>query len=379
MEFEYDVLITDGDQRVALEIVRSLGMSGLRVLVSELEKNNTKPLSFASKYCSGFEQVSSYHSDEFIELCDLCKVIIPVSTNTIIQCMDKAVKKYPDRFLLPSMRLFREINDKFLLAEKAENIGLRYPKSLLLSNRDDYKTAAKTIGFPLVLKLCNDEGLFLSPVHRYRIVHSNLELDSAWKDLNIYNKDLLMQEHISGTGFGFSAVYDKAHECSVSFQHKRLREYPITGGPSTYCQSVKLDKIEETGRKLLDEIEWVGPAMVEFKYDVDKDLLVLIEINPRYWGSLPLARTSGLNIPSVHFNLLIGEKVDCPIKYRMNIKLKFFVTDFIASIKEMISSKKYIYSIFRYVSELCDLRLFWGIWMWKDPAPVLRYFLNRLK
>ena len=40
--------------------------------------------------------------------------------------------------------------------------------------------------------------------------------------------------------------------------------------------------------KLLDSLNWNGPAMVEFKLDQNLNEYKLIEINPKLWGSLDL-------------------------------------------------------------------------------------------
>ena len=379
MKSKYDVLITDGDQRVALEIVRSLGEAGLKVVVSELDTNSSKPLSAASKYCCDFISVPSYSCNDFLELCTQCEVVIPVSTNTIIQCLKNASAKYPDRFLLPSTELFNKVNDKYSLSKIAKKIGVVVPKSIEICEEADCVNAAAAIGYPVVLKLCNDEGMFLSPGDRYRIVSSEAELGNAWRALSQHGKEILMQEYIIGVGVGLSAVYDKKHSCVMSFQHKRLREYPIDGGPSTYCESINQKNIGDVGRKLLDALEWTGPAMVEFKYDYNSQRLVLLEINPRYWGSLPLARKSGLNFPLAHFNLIAEKVFETPLEYQEGRKLKFFITDLIATLKEMSRSRNYIKGFLSYIGELFDAKLSWGLWMLKDPLPSLRYILSRLR
>ena len=379
MKYKYDVLVTDADQRVALEIVRSLGMAGLSVLVVELAKNNNKPLAAASRYCKHFDSVTSYKSDAFIELCVMCKVVIPVSTNTIITCLNNLQAKFPDKFLLPTKKLFNEVNDKYLLSIKAEKCGVRIPKTILLTLDSDYMSEAEIIGYPLVLKLRNDEGLFLSPVDRYKIVNKSSELKTAWQNLIEHGKKLVMQEYVTGVGTGFSAVYDKHNTCVASIQHKRLREYPIEGGPSTYCISILKKEIDITGRKLLDSLKWTGPAMVEFKYDESSNSLFLIEINPRYWGSLPLARKAGLNFPLMHFNILIGKDESINTEYKKGIMIKFFITDFLALVKEITRNKKYITQTLSYVGEFLNFNLTWGLWMLKDPLPSLRYLLNHLK
>ena len=376
---KYDVLVTDAEQRVALEIVRSLGISGLKIVTVELKKNSSKPLTAASRYSNSFQAVSSYESDDFFELCKISRVVIPVSTNTIITCRTKLYEKFPEKLLLPDKTLFNEVNDKYLLSLKAEKSGIRIPKTVILSEKSDFKSEAEKSGYPLVLKLQNDKGLYLSPAERYRIVHSPLKLEKAWKELIRHGKELLMQEYVAGYGVGFSAVYDENHKCAASFQHKRLREYPIEGGPSTYCESIFKELIDTEGRKLLDELKWTGPAMVEFKYNESSDKLYLLEINPRYWGSLPLARHSGLNLPLIHYNILTGKENTLEKDYIKGIKVKFFITDFLAAMKEISRKKRYILQTMHYLKEFFDLKLKWGLWMLRDPLPSIRYLINHLR
>jgi predicted ATP-grasp superfamily ATP-dependent carboligase len=187
-----------------------------------------------------------------------------------------------------------------------------------------------------------------------------------------------MQEYIQGVGVGFSALYDQKHCCVMSFQHKRLREYPVEGGPSTYCQSIFQKNIDETGKKLLDFLQWTGPAMVEFKYDDSKERLVLLEINPRYWGSLPLARHSNLNFPLAHFKLITTGEVQSPASYAQGEKVKFIFTDLLALLGEMSKERRYFSIAWSYLKEFFDSKLSWGLWMLKDPWPSVRYLLNRL-
>ena len=49
----------------------------------------------------------------------------------------------------------------------------------------------------------------------------------------------------------------------------------------------------ERSEALLRAIGWEGPAMVEYRYDEATGAAVLMEINGRLWGSLPLAGHAG--------------------------------------------------------------------------------------
>ena len=47
--------------------------------------------------------------------------------------------------------------------------------------------------------------------------------------------------------------------------------------------------LADAGTYLPDELDWHGFAMVEFKYDPYDGRSKYIEIDLRFWGSLPLA------------------------------------------------------------------------------------------
>jgi len=378
-DFIYDAMVTDANQRVALELIRALGMAKLKILVVERGKHTSKPIAFVSKHASATIFISDYTGSDFLMLCEKCRTVFPVSTNTILECCKSAVLKYPEKFLLPDLKLLKRVNDKKNLAKIAKNAGVPYPDTLLISNENNLSSNAGKIGFPLVLKLSNDEGLFLPPNKRYAIVENETALFEAYASLQKYNKAILMQEYINGIGVGFSTVYDISHNSIIEIQHQRLREYPATGGPSTFCKSVNFQKVKNHARKLLDSLQWVGPAMVEFKYEPTTGKTVLMEVNPRYWGSLPLARKAGINIPLAHYQSSVLMKTNYNTNYKENIKVKFVMVDFISAMKGVFSIRGGASGIFKYIFEFFDFSLYFGIWDWRDPRPAFRYFFNHLK
>jgi predicted ATP-grasp superfamily ATP-dependent carboligase len=321
--------------------------------------------------------VPDYSSEQFSALCSEAKSVFPVSTNTIIECCGGVSEKMAEKFLIPDCSLFKKINDKYSLCAIAEKAGVDYPETFAVSDESDLLQAVGHLSFPVVLKLANDEGLFLAPDQRYAIVEKKEELYDSFTNLKKFGKKIILQNYINGVGVGFSVLYDRSGKCIISFQHQRLREYPISGGPSTYCKSVHYDIIEEKGRKLMDCIKWRGPAMVEFKYDPDSRKLVLIEINPRYWGSLPLARKAGINIPLVHFHKITGEPFEYTTDYRDDVKLKFLASDFVAAVNQIKADNTYFSGPFAYCSEFFRSKTSFGILELNDLKPAVHYFTSR--
>jgi predicted ATP-grasp superfamily ATP-dependent carboligase len=98
-----------------------------------------------------------------------------------------------------------------------------------------------------------------------------------------------------------------AHEgrTLAAFQHRRLREVPITGGASSFRESVALDPaLLDHAARLLGALGWTGLAMVEFK--VGESGPRLMELNGRIWGSLPLAVKSGVDFPAGLVDVCLG-------------------------------------------------------------------------
>jgi len=60
----------------------------------------------------------------------------------------------------------------------------------------------------------------------------------------------------------------------------------MTGGPSTVAESIYDEELKRQGLLLLEALNWHGVAMVEFKKDSRDNEFKLMEINPKFWGSL---------------------------------------------------------------------------------------------
>ena len=102
---------------------------------------------------------------------------------------------------------------------------------------------------------------------------------------------------------------------TLAFQHRRIHEWPPEGGVSTVCASVPLDQHTEQRAKsqaLLASIGWEGPAMVEYRFDAPTDKYWLMEINGRFWGSLPLARHAGAEFAWETYAQAMGIATDPP-------------------------------------------------------------------
>jgi len=179
------------------------------------------------------------------------------------------------------------------------------PETVLVSTAAEARAAAPRLGWPLVLKPVASRIVRDEAVERYEVSYVNdlAALDARMAPLEGQTSVLLQQYH-AGEGHGVELLCAGGEPLAV-FQHRRLHEVPITGGASALRESVPVDPVLlDHSLRLLRELRWTGLAMVEFR--VGPAGPVLMEINGRVWGSLPLAVKSGVDFPAKLVQLYLG-------------------------------------------------------------------------
>src|SRR5436309_4883105 len=66
-------------------------------------------------------------------------------------------------------------------------------------------------------------------------------------------------------------------------------------------------------------LRYTGVAMVEFKIDLPTGRWILVEINGRFWGSLPLAIAAGADFPYWLYQMMVEGRRDFPREYAIGI------------------------------------------------------------
>jgi len=328
------VFVTDAGYKHTLGIVRSLGCRDLVVDVGS--SSNDLQLSSFSKYCrmSFVYPDPKKEPDKFIHFIKkICEkfdydVVIPVGY-TATFCLSAKRGALDENIRIPisdfsSYKIAANKGETILLAEK---IGVPTPKTIFLhhgSELDDLKN----ITYPLVVKGIYEGGIV-------RFAYNKQDLKMKFEEIyNIQGSPPLIQEFIKGEGYGFFALF-RYGEPRAIFMHKRIRELAVMGGPSTCAVSVYDSKLLDYGLKLLKYLKWHGVAMVEFKKDSTDGTFKLMEINPKFWGSLDLALASGVDFPFLLYKMIMDGDVDSIFSYKKNIKFVWpFPDDLIHTLKK---------------------------------------------
>lgn len=347
------VLVTDAANRVALAVARALGRAGHDVIATEVpERAVPRPAAFDSRHVRRGVVAADPRA-----LAAEADVAIPVATNTVL-----AMAGTPNA-PLPPLETLRRANDRERLLPLAASLGVAVPRTWCPADDAALKRAAGEVSFPAVVKFRSDEGLYLPPVDRYRVARDRDELMLAYGRLSAAQARPLIQEHVAGEGCGWSALYDHGR-LVAQIGHRRLREFPVSGGPSTACESFHHPAMEAAGCALLEALEWHGVAMVEFKRTGDR--FVLMEINPRFWGTLPLALACGVNFPDLLVRTAAGQAPRAARPVPSGRRMRFLFHDLAAVARR----PGWLTGFVR------DLASPDGVLSFEDPRASLRYLAN---
>jgi predicted ATP-grasp superfamily ATP-dependent carboligase len=361
------VLVTDAANRVALAVVRALGRAGAEVQVVEQERlARSTPAAFRSRHVSRADAVPGLEDEEaFVGalsgMADGVDVLLPVSTNVLFVCA-----RHRDRFRcrlpIPDLAALRRANDKALVLEAARRAGVPAPETW---------PAGRAARFPAVVKLRDDEGTELEPGVRYAVVRNEAELAEAWERLHRIRPRPLVQEYVAGEGYGVGVLAEEGRILALA-SHRRVREYPAGGGPSAACVSVRDARLEALSAALIRELGWTGVAMVEFRKDDD---FRLMEVNPRFWGALPLATAAGVNFPDLLCRRAMGLPAPAA-ECRPGVKLRFLGME-LAGAWQSARAGRWGYGA-GVLGDLLDARVRDGILEWDDLDASLAWYAARL-
>lgn len=379
------ILVTDAWRGSAVAIIRSLARAGYRVVAADSER-----------WSPG---LASCHADErlvvpspaesapafiaaMLEAIESRRVdlVIPVTDATLVPLMAARDRLPGDcRLAAPDDQRLEVAMDKSKTLDLAVRLGVPVPETRVVRRTSQALAAGDEIGWPLVVKpalsrVWDDDGRVEQMEVRYAT--SRTELETAITEV-AGRCPVLLQEYCRGTGVGVELLADRGRVVAA-FQHRRIHEYPLGGGPSALRASVALDpELFEHSRRLLAEVGWTGLAMVEFKQTSRGPRLM--EVNGRVWGSLPLAVASGVDFPALCARLMLGGRVEpdavpsyrCGVRGRnLELDLKWIVATLRGRRRGLEPPAPRLHG-FLALAALADPRVRPDVFSWSDPMPGL--------
>jgi len=330
-----NVLVTDGEQRAALAVVRSLGAAGHVVHVCATTRRS---LAGASRFAKPEHNVASALTSPLDFVNDVRTLVIGHEIDTIIPMTEPALLALlPERDRFPGVLLpfadaetFRSISDKQAVLAAAQKAGIAVPAQAVLDTKDAAGSIdMASILFPVVVKPARSVSVGVDDRLKLSVQHagSEAELRSILGAMDARAYPLLLQQRIIGSGVGIFVLIWNG-QLIAQFAHRRIREKPPSGGISVYRESIPVDQeLLKRSIALLADFAWQGVAMVEYKIDEQTGIPYLMEINGRFWGSLQLAIDAGVDFPRLLLEAATGHVPETIPQFSADIRSRWFWGD----------------------------------------------------
>jgi predicted ATP-grasp superfamily ATP-dependent carboligase len=380
------ILVTDARRGSALAFIRSLGRRGHHVVAADAASPSAGmrsrfaaarvryPSPLDDPAATGAALVRAAHTHG-IEL------IVPVTDEVIMTLVDRLADLPAGcQVAIPGPAAALVVGDKRATVDLARSLGIPVPDSVVASSAEAIRAATDRIGYPVVIKPATSrsrgpDGTVRQHAVTYARDPGDLELVIA----SLPDPEVLVQYFWEGEGQGVELLLDHGRPVAA-FQHRRLREVPVTGGASSLRESMELDPmLLEHAMRLLGALSYHGLAMVEFR--VGPRGAALMEVNGRVWGSMPLAVAAGMDFPARLADLYAGDQAaprasQPATDYTIGVRSRNLELDlvWIASVlrgsrRPTIAARPGRRAAFGALAGLVDPRVRDDILSWTDPAP----------
>ena len=309
------VLVLGREIRAFLSVIRSLGRANLEVHVGMCADDD---IALKSNYVSAFHAIPEHKPESTAWLDRISELIRTYEYALVVPTHDEsAIPMQIHKDELAEIGCIYNLSedafdiafDKIKSSELAASLGVKLPKQATIDIAELNDGPPVDFNFPIVIKpsssYTQDD---LAQRREVTVVSSTPQLmdtvskNSGWGEV-------LIQEVFHGVGTGVEVLANNGEILAI-FQHERVHE-PLGGGASSYRKSVSLNpELKLATEKLIAALKYTGVAMVEYKIDLDTGDWIFIEINGRFWGSLPLALASGVDFPFYLYDLLVNANTE---------------------------------------------------------------------
>lgn len=304
------ILIPDGEGLLPLKVLRCLGQVP-NTKVSILSREKWNPIRF-SKHHSGFfsHVIDEFDRNRLNVILNLAKqlkvdIILPIDQPTIrlISMYREEVQSVASLPPLAPPDTIDIASDKWRLTEILTKARIPFPKTILFQGEavDEHKLTQ--LSFPVLTKPLDSAGG--TGIKFF----DNLSSLIAYLNHETHPKKLVIQSFVRG--------YDLI--CNVLCQDGEIKAHTIQRGirpgakrfepPSSY-EFIRQEQVYNNTEKLMRALKFSGIACIDLRYDEVKNETAVLEVNPRYWGSVVASLAAGINFPYLACQL--GMNLDFP-------------------------------------------------------------------
>lgn len=376
MQEKVGVVITGGDSQ-ALGVLRTLAKKDIPIIMLDSDHCISKYSRFKKRF---FRSPHPSDDQSYVDfLIDLAKkekihrnrwVIFPNSDETVyVLSKYKNILEEFYRIPTPGWEVIQNVYIKKNTYQLAKKGGIPIPTTYYPDGLQEL--VELSLDYPVVIKPSIRDNFYSKIKIKAFRVNNKEELVRTYEYVCsiIEPSEVLVQEFIPGGPnhlYSFCPFF-KDGEVLTSIMARRARQHPMDfGHASTFAELVDIPEIQKIAEKFLGLINYYGFAEVEFMQDPRDGNYKLIEVNPRVWGWHTIAIASGVDLPYLLYQDMIGEEMDVRLPID-NLKWVRLITDVPTVLSEIIGGRLRIRD---YLKSMKGKKEF-AVFALNDPLPFL--------
>lgn len=300
-------LVLDGESVFATDVVRGLGAAGMR---SHVLSTDALAPSRGSRHALSCH-VSPYSSDDaFLERTAAAvtrtgaDVLVGVNVPTIARAvrLSASLQRIAPCLPLPPPGPFAASLDKLAFARLVGTHGIAHPTTVSCTPPAAEAFAAEH-GLPVLAKPV--EGAFGRGIRKF----DDLGLLKAFaRSPTVAATPYLLQQFVAGSDVDCSVLCRDGDVLAYTVQR------PLPSSTRTFSAPDAIEMVDDPRvitlvRALMKALQWHGVAHVDLRYDEQRTHLYVLELNPRFWGSLQGSLRAGVNFPALAAQVALGVPV----------------------------------------------------------------------
>lgn len=291
------VLMPDTEGELGIKVLRCLSVvPHLKVFSLSREKWNSARL---SRHHSGFfsHTVDTFDTRRLEVILEHTQRLKPDALLPIDQPTIRLLSEHRDVFRglvalppLPDLKSMEIAENKWRLTDVLEREGIPYPKTVHVNPQAWREIDFNALTYPVLTKPVEGAG------------GTGIQFFDTPQSLEAYFQqttdpgDIIIQSFIRGYDLG----------CSVLCENGEVKAYTIQKGvipgdkrfePPSTVAFIQDEQVIRNVQKMMRALNWSGVANIDHRYDEDAKDAKILEINPRFWGSVLGSVVAGINFP----------------------------------------------------------------------------------
>lgn len=316
------VLIVDQGTSYPIDVCRTLAGRGF--LVDAFAPPGAPLFRSLSCHC----RIASppwYASDFFLK--ELQSTVNRQEYDLILVCSEEVLRLLPRvvdaspcwrGLLLPDPETLPLVLDKNAAVRRVADEGLPVPRTVVPVDDGQVDTLGHELGFPLLVK--GERG---GASRNVVIVDHPALLPAAYRQVCERERDYggrpALQEFVSGPTYSVGGLFDRGRALRLC-AHRLVLMHPSRGGATVRGITERPAGLLEAACTAFAAFGYSGLGQMDFIQDRRDGTFKFLELNPRIWATIGLARQAGVDLLAAYRALVHGETVAPDLRYRTGVR-----------------------------------------------------------